>query len=73
MAAFTQSNQEDREGNPACKIAQSDLGAWVAYNERQENYEWQAGVRFNDLKRSPKAPGRLQAFTCSAGLERSAA
>ena len=73
MAAFTQANQEDREGNPACKIAQSDLGAWVAYNERQENYEWQAGVRFNDLKRSPKAPGRLQAFTCSAGLERSAA
>jgi hypothetical protein len=59
--------------NPARKIAQRGLGARVAYNERQGNYEWQAGDRFNDLKRSPKAPGRLQAFACSAGLERSAA
>jgi hypothetical protein len=36
MAAFTQSNQQDREGKSACKIAQRDLGAWVAYNDGKE-------------------------------------
>jgi hypothetical protein len=36
-------------------------------------YESQAGDNFIDLKRPPKATGRLQGFTGSAGLERSAA
>jgi hypothetical protein len=34
-------------------------------------YDAQAGDNFNDLKRSPTAPGRLHGFTSSAGLERS--
>ena len=43
-------------------------------NRALKNYESQAGDRFNDLKKSLKAPVCLQGFFAfSAGLERSAA
>ena len=42
-------------------------------NKELKNYETQAGDRFNDLKRSSKAPVRLHGFKGPAGLERSAA
>jgi hypothetical protein len=45
------------------------LFAWIANGEWHKNYESQGGDRLNDLNTSPRAPVRLQGFTCSAGLD----
>lgn len=39
------------------------------HGECHETYESQGGDRLNDLNTSPRAPVRLQGFTCSAGLD----